>query len=67
MVEEAAPPARVRFISSAMRPRRWYGNEVAPRKRRVKLTARTWRYQAVIRSRKVDAAPITGAASIFVL
>ena len=55
-------PADPRF---AMRPRRWYTDEVAPPGRRaVKLTARLWRYRSLVRRKKYDAAPYYGAASL---
>jgi|RhiMetdeSRZDD1v2_1073273.scaffolds.fasta_scaffold150098_3 hypothetical protein len=54
-------PADPRF---AMRPRRWYTYEVVPPGRRaVKLTARLWRYRALVRRKRYDAAPYYGAAS----
>ena len=50
--------------SIAMRPRRWYTNEIAPPGRRaVKLTARLWRYRSLVRRKRNDAAPYYGAAS----
>jgi hypothetical protein len=47
----------------AMRPRRWYANEVAPPGRRaMKLTAQLWRYRYLVRQKTYDAAPYYGAA-----
>jgi len=33
----------------ALRPRRWYTNEIAPHGRDVRLTTRLWRYRALVR------------------
>jgi hypothetical protein len=47
----------------ALRPRRWYTNEVAPPSRRgIKLTARQGRYRSLIRRKSNDAASYYGAA-----
>ncbi len=47
----------------ALRPRRWYTDEVAPPSRRaIKLTTRQWRYRSLIRRKNNDAAPYYGAA-----
>jgi hypothetical protein len=52
-------------IGSAMRPRRWYNDEVAPQRRHtISVTSQTWRYQALVRGTKADAAPVAGAASV---
>lgn len=40
----------------AMRPRRWYADEVAPPGRRnQKLTAHLWRYRSLVRRKGYDA------------
>jgi hypothetical protein len=40
----------------AMRPRRWYADEVAPPGRRnVKLTAQLWRYRSLVQRKNYDA------------
>ena len=42
----------------AMRPRRWYADEIAPPGRpNVKLTARLWRYRSLVRRKYYDADP----------
>jgi hypothetical protein len=47
--------AHLRF---AMRPRRWYTQEVAPPTlRAIKLTARLWRYHSLVRQKRYDDAP----------
>jgi hypothetical protein len=39
--------------AAEMRPRRWYTEEVAPPAlRAIKLTARLWRYRALVRPKK---------------
>ncbi len=50
--------------SGAMRPRRWYGAELAPPRRHgVMLTARLWRYRTFVRRENDDATPKIGVAS----
>jgi hypothetical protein len=57
--------ARAVHVGAAMRPRRWYTDEVAPpRHNNAKVTALTWRYHSLVRGRKHDAAPAHGAASL---
>lgn len=65
MSEAAGRRARSMQAGSAMRPRRWYTDEIAPHNSYVKLTSRIWRYQSFIRGRQVDAALRVQAASIF--
>jgi hypothetical protein len=48
----------------ALRPRRWYTNEIAPHGRDVRLTSQLWRYRALARRKMHDAAPAYGAASV---
>jgi hypothetical protein len=48
----------------AMRPRRWYADEVAPPGRRnVKLTAHLWRYRSLVRRSTYDTTSYYRAAA----
>lgn len=40
----------------ALRPRRWYTDEIAPCDRSVRLTTRLWRYRTLTRRKNHDAA-----------
>lgn len=54
------------YPGSVMRPRRWYGDEIAPQRRKnVKLNARSWHYRSLSRRKREDAAPMVGAACSF--
>ena len=49
-----------------MRPRRWYTDEVTPPRRQgVKLTARLWRYRALMRRKRNTTATQSGSPSPF--
>jgi hypothetical protein len=49
----------------AMRPRRWYANEVAPPGRpNLKLTALLWRYRSLARHKKYDTASYYGVVLV---
>jgi hypothetical protein len=64
MINAAGQPVRTAHPRVAMRPRRWYTDEVAPSRRAVKLTSELWRYRSLVRRRKNDAAPTLGVASL---
>ncbi|MBK9942677.1 MAG: hypothetical protein U0Z44_00230 [Kouleothrix sp.] len=52
--------------SSEMLPRRWYTDEIAPARHQfIRLTTATWRYRALRRRAREDAAPIFGAAPVY--
>jgi hypothetical protein len=55
MFDQADQTIRATHIGAAMRPRRWYTDEVAPPRHALKLTTQLWRCQSLVRTRKAAA------------